>query len=112
MDKGYLILKHASASRSSGEWDDDDFDVLADGVVVGRIMETACRAGRPAVDADARLWAPRGPHAHARLADRHKLAIGVIHAIRKAYMPCSSVILRQRSDDDRHARERLNVLAA
>jgi hypothetical protein len=25
-----LILKHASASRPSGEWDDDDFDVLAD----------------------------------------------------------------------------------
>ena len=27
-----LILKRASASRSSGEWGDDDFDVLADGV--------------------------------------------------------------------------------
>jgi hypothetical protein len=27
-----LILKHASASRSSGEWNDDDFDVLTDGV--------------------------------------------------------------------------------
>jgi hypothetical protein len=25
-----LILKRASASRSSGEWNDDDFDVLAD----------------------------------------------------------------------------------
>jgi hypothetical protein len=33
-----LILKRASASRSSGEWNDDDYDVLADGVVVGRIM--------------------------------------------------------------------------
>jgi hypothetical protein len=33
-----LILKRASASRPSGEWNDDDFDVLADGVVVGRIM--------------------------------------------------------------------------
>jgi hypothetical protein len=31
-----LLLKRASASRSSGEWNDDDFDVLADGVVVGR----------------------------------------------------------------------------
>jgi hypothetical protein len=29
-----LILKRASASRTSGEWNDDDFDVLADGVVV------------------------------------------------------------------------------
>ena len=26
-----LILKRASASRSSGEWNDDDFDVLANG---------------------------------------------------------------------------------
>jgi hypothetical protein len=32
-----LILKRASASRPSGEWNDDDFDVLADGTVVGRI---------------------------------------------------------------------------
>jgi hypothetical protein len=35
-----LILKRASASRPSG-WNDDDFDVLADGVVVGRIMKAA-----------------------------------------------------------------------
>jgi hypothetical protein len=41
MDKDYLILKRASTSRSSGEWGDDDYDVLADGVIVGRIMETA-----------------------------------------------------------------------
>jgi hypothetical protein len=34
MDKDYLILKRESASRPSGEWDDDDYDVLADGVVV------------------------------------------------------------------------------
>jgi hypothetical protein len=27
----YLILKRASASRPSGEWNDDDYDVLADG---------------------------------------------------------------------------------
>jgi hypothetical protein len=36
MDKDYLVLKRASTSRSSGEWSDDDFDVLADGVVVAR----------------------------------------------------------------------------
>jgi len=48
MDKDYLILKRASASRPSGEWDDDDFDVLADGVVVGRIMKTeAAPVGSP-----------------------------------------------------------------
>jgi hypothetical protein len=36
-----LILKRASASRPSGEWNDDDYDVLFDGVVVGRIMKAA-----------------------------------------------------------------------
>ena len=39
MNKDYLVLMRASASRSSGEWNDDDFDVLADGVVVDRIMK-------------------------------------------------------------------------
>jgi len=34
-----LILKRASSSRSSGEWDEDDFDVFADGPVVGRIFK-------------------------------------------------------------------------
>jgi hypothetical protein len=34
-----LVLKRASASRPSGEWNDDDFDVLADGAVVGRIFK-------------------------------------------------------------------------
>jgi hypothetical protein len=32
-----LILKRSSASRSSGEWRDDDYDALENGVVVGRI---------------------------------------------------------------------------
>jgi hypothetical protein len=30
-----LLLKRASASRSSGEWSESDYDVLADGVVIG-----------------------------------------------------------------------------
>jgi hypothetical protein len=34
-----LTLKRASASRSSSKWNDDDFDGLADGVVVGRIFK-------------------------------------------------------------------------
>ena len=38
-----LILKRASASRPSGQWSDDDYDVLADGVVVGRIMKAAAK---------------------------------------------------------------------
>jgi hypothetical protein len=43
-----LILKRASASRPSGEWSDDDFDVLADGVVVGRILKArATPVGTP-----------------------------------------------------------------
>ena len=41
MDKDYLLLKRASTSRSSGEWSDDDYDVLAGGVVVGRILKSA-----------------------------------------------------------------------
>jgi hypothetical protein len=48
MEKDYLILKRASASRPSGEWNDDDFDVLADGVVVGRIFKAnAAPVGSP-----------------------------------------------------------------
>jgi hypothetical protein len=44
-----LILKRASASRSSGEWnDDDDYDVLANGAVVGRIFKAnAAPVGSP-----------------------------------------------------------------
>ena len=41
MHPALLILKRASASRPSGEWNDDDYDVLSDGVVVGRIMNAA-----------------------------------------------------------------------
>jgi hypothetical protein len=33
------LLWRASASPSSGQWDDDDFDVLANGEVVGRIYK-------------------------------------------------------------------------
>jgi hypothetical protein len=36
-----IILKHAWASRPSGEWRDDDYDMLGDGGVVGRIMKAA-----------------------------------------------------------------------
>src|SRR5262245_31013333 len=41
MEKDYLSLKRASASRTSGQWKEDDFEVLADGVVVGRIFNAA-----------------------------------------------------------------------
>jgi hypothetical protein len=43
-----LLLKRASASRSSGEWKDEDYDVLADGKVVGRILDpVGSRFGPP-----------------------------------------------------------------
>ena len=43
-----LVLTRASVSRSSGEWSDDDYDVLAEGIVVGRIMKAiAAPVGSP-----------------------------------------------------------------
>ena len=48
MDKDYLTLKRASASRLSGEWGDDDYDVLCEGKAVGRIMKSAAApVGQP-----------------------------------------------------------------
>jgi hypothetical protein len=48
MEKDYLTLKRGSASRPSGEWNDDDFDVLASSVVVGRIFKAnAAPVGTP-----------------------------------------------------------------
>jgi hypothetical protein len=48
MDKDYLTLKRANASRPSGQWRHDDYDVICDGVVVGRIMHTpAAPEARP-----------------------------------------------------------------
>jgi hypothetical protein len=44
---GQLILKRASASRPSGQWEDDDYDVLSDGVAVGRIFNAAVLPGLP-----------------------------------------------------------------
>ena len=38
VEKDYLVLR-ASASRPSGKKSDDDYHVLADGVVVGRIFK-------------------------------------------------------------------------
>jgi hypothetical protein len=76
-----LILKRASASRPSGEWNDDDFDVLADGTVVGRIFKAnAAPVGAPW------MWTLAFGHTDARLRRdargrdggvRQKLAAGV-----------------------------------
>jgi hypothetical protein len=34
-----LIIKRASALRPSGEWGENAYDALADGIVVGRILK-------------------------------------------------------------------------
>jgi hypothetical protein len=48
MERDYLVLRRASASRPSGEWSDDDYHVLANGVVVGRIFKAnAAPVGEP-----------------------------------------------------------------
>jgi hypothetical protein len=56
-----LILKLASASRSSGHWSDDDFDVLCNGAVVGRIFNAnAAPVGLPW------MWTLIFPHLRGR----------------------------------------------
>jgi hypothetical protein len=42
-----LILKRGKFSHPSGQWNDEDYDVLADGEVVGRILEEGSRFGPP-----------------------------------------------------------------
>jgi hypothetical protein len=46
MGKDCLLLKRAALSRPSGEWNDDDFDVLADGEAVGRTFKANAAPGR------------------------------------------------------------------
>jgi hypothetical protein len=50
------ILKRASASRRSGEWNHDDYYVMEDSVVVGRIF----KANADAPDVDPSVRGPRG----------------------------------------------------
>src|SRR5262249_18723981 len=64
---GSLILKRATASRPSGSWSEDDYDVLPDGIVIGPHLEGTRGAGRDAVAMDARLRAARRSHTDARL---------------------------------------------
>jgi hypothetical protein len=44
---GSLTLKAADTSRLSGQWSDDDYDVLENGVVAGRIFLSAAPRNRP-----------------------------------------------------------------
>jgi len=48
MDKDYLILKRAAASCLFSERGDDDYDVLCEGAVVGRVIKSAAApVGQP-----------------------------------------------------------------
>jgi hypothetical protein len=51
-----LILKRGKFSRPSGQWSDEDYDVLADGKVVGRILEEGSRFDPPEL-----RWGGRSP---------------------------------------------------
>jgi hypothetical protein len=62
-----LMLKRASASRTSGEWNDDDFDVLASGRCRWPHLQGQCSARRIAVDVDVDLPSPRRSHANPRV---------------------------------------------
>jgi hypothetical protein len=42
-----LILKRGKLTRSSGQWQHEDYDVLADGKVVGRIYEDGSASTPP-----------------------------------------------------------------
>jgi hypothetical protein len=57
-----MIFKRASTSRPSGEWSDDDYDVLADGIFIGRIMKAAAApvgiVPQPAIFAPASITIP------------------------------------------------------
>jgi hypothetical protein len=62
MEKDYLTLRRASASRPSGEWKDDDYDVLAHGKAVGRIFNAnAAPVGSPW------MWTLIFPHHEGRM---------------------------------------------
>jgi hypothetical protein len=59
MEKDYLILKRAAVSRPSGQWSDDDFDVLAETALLLAASSKANAAPiRFAVDVDASVRAP------------------------------------------------------
>jgi hypothetical protein len=49
------MLKRASASRPSGDWSDNDCDMLADGALVGRIFKVHAAPDHEGSHADTRL---------------------------------------------------------
>ena len=77
MENDYLTLKRPLASRPSGEWSDDDFDVLADGEVVGRIFKTGVFVAEPwMLTLDIGRFAHRSPtHGYAATRDSAMAAV-------------------------------------
>ena len=67
MSSQQLILKRASTSRPSGKWNEDDYDVLAGDVVVGRIMKAIAPPVGFAVVLDACLRLSQRPQANPRI---------------------------------------------
>jgi hypothetical protein len=53
------VAIRAAASRSSGQWNEEDYDVVANGEVVGRIFNAGVSLARP------RMWTlDIGHHEH------------------------------------------------
>jgi hypothetical protein len=65
-----LLLKRAATSQSGGEWNEDDYDVLADGDVVGRIYKANAAPVSNALDVDTSLRAPPRSNSDTRLPQR------------------------------------------
>jgi hypothetical protein len=54
MDNDYLTLKRTSASRPSGQWSENDYDVLADGAPLSAHLQAQRSAHRKPVDVEDR----------------------------------------------------------
>jgi hypothetical protein len=65
-----LTLKRAKFSRPSGQWQDEDYDVLADGKVVGRIYEDASASTTPELRCFWSVTCPSVPAIQRRTATR------------------------------------------
>jgi hypothetical protein len=61
------IHKRAKVSRPSGQWGDDDYDVILSGRSGRAGLPVARCAARSAMDVDAGLRLPRRPHTDSRL---------------------------------------------
>ena len=62
-----LVLKRGNTSRASVQWQDEDYDVLADGKVIGRTYEDAGAAAGRAPRSRRRRRLPPRPQAQARV---------------------------------------------